>query len=473
MLSTIILAALSVRATYASPYPQSDDGSNPYEILPVQPPTGGGKADDCGAGPVSFNTDTWNSQGMDDVVTNYYNANNGDTFDFHQSFSESYGVGLYCGDAADVCNNEPSACNQLQGSTQAKEQGYLGIRAIENAQNVFVAMDAAVGRAGNNLLGSLDDFTTQFLKKEDNNGIFKSLFEGVVGLLSTGLGLLGPEGEIAGSFLELGAGVAGEFAFPDEDPLKDFANALTMWGGAQNGLHSALNNTHSALFSNGALQGQSAQGASAALPGWMKNGQLINPPDYTQFYVNLDSTFTKVLAIKLLESVAKGQNGFIVFIPNVTGDCAKWHGKGVSTDLKYCAPEGMYYLMGLDKSNNPITQQGFDKVSQWGGFNFDLVGLIHSTAWSYNWYGLDYQSTADDWKNMLTRDQNGMDIASQLGAFQMPVCQLEAWNWRQSDDMSADNPPCDCKNVADKNGKKFIDSPNVSDAVKSWLNSKC
>ncbi|KAL9111547.1 MAG: hypothetical protein Q9227_004035 [Pyrenula ochraceoflavens] len=478
-----LVLAIETTRTFAAPT------NNTGVSFVVQPKRGGGPNEDCGNGPITFDTNTWNSHNMDSLVNDFYNnglKNEKTGFDFHQEFAEKYGSDLFCRLASENCEDGAGVCSQLKGSTQEKEQGLLGLNAIQNAQSIFVSFDKAIDAAANNLIGKLDDFTTvsdsvrrfksmsadrikQFLEEQNNNGIFSSLFEGLLGLGSTALGALGPEGEVAGSLIELGGGVASSFLFPDPDPLKDFSKALDMWGKVQNGLHSALNQTHSALFSNGDTGDGNVQGPDKALPDWMKGGNMINPVDYTQSYANMEDTMTKLLAIRLLQSIAQGQNGFVVFIENVVKDCPKW--KTNSRD-RYCGfSDGMYFLVGLDPNHNVIELKGFDKVDQWGGFNIQRDGLLHSVGWEYESNGLGYTPTANDFKNILDRDRRGDDIASQIGAFSLPVCRIQAANWKQSDNMGPDSPPCDCKTVADKNGKKFYDV--APDEVKKWLDTKC
>ena len=92
----------------------------------------------------------------------------------------------------------------------------------------------------------------------------------------------------------------------------------------------------------------------------------------------------------------------------------------------------------------------------------------------------------------------GLIINVDQGMFTVPVCQLQPYNWKQSDRMGLTTPPCDCRmflprsvsrsrarhsaitgyetdyfpvTATDKCGNKFMDatSPDYQD----WIKSKC
>ena len=56
---------------------------------------------------------------------------------------------------------------------------------------------------------------------------------------------------------------------------------------------------------------------------------------------NLQTLIESLMASKLLEATWIAQGAFIIFIPNVTNDCAKWKtNAGNNGERRLCAPEG-------------------------------------------------------------------------------------------------------------------------------------
>lgn len=56
---------------------------------------------------------------------------------------------------------------------------------------------------------------------------------------------------------------------------------------------------------------------------------------------NLQTLIESLMASELLEATWLAQGAFIIFIPNVTKDCAKWKKiAGNNGERRLCAPEG-------------------------------------------------------------------------------------------------------------------------------------
>ena len=153
------LAVVLSKALLASALPAVPDGFDP-SILTVQPNSGGGQSDDCGAGPVSLNADTWAANNMDSVIGNFWDSGvaSQSTFDFHQAFSDQYGVDLYCPNSFSNCEGDPSSCSQLKGTTEQKTQGWLGIKAMMTVQDTFLQWEKVVSNAADGLTSLIVDF---------------------------------------------------------------------------------------------------------------------------------------------------------------------------------------------------------------------------------------------------------------------------------------------------------------------------
>ena len=152
------LAMMASKFLLASSLPADLANFDPSQ-LSVQPNSGGGQSDDCGAGPVSLNADTWNAQNMDGVISNFWDAGvSNPDFDFHQQFSDHYGVDLYCANSFTNCEGDPSSCSQLKGTTDEKTKGWLGIKAIMSVQDMFLQWEKMVSNAADGLSSLLVDF---------------------------------------------------------------------------------------------------------------------------------------------------------------------------------------------------------------------------------------------------------------------------------------------------------------------------
>jgi len=120
----------------------------------------------------------------------------GTDFDFHAEWAATYGSDLYCRTAADVCEGSGGVCSSLKGNTTFDKQiGLMGLRAIKNAQAIYVQMDDAIEQAANVVVGRLVEFSDLVLKQESLlGGTLKLLFNALIGLASTAVGAVGGTG---------------------------------------------------------------------------------------------------------------------------------------------------------------------------------------------------------------------------------------------------------------------------------------
>jgi hypothetical protein len=111
--------------------------------------------------------------------------------------------------------------------------------------------------------------------------------------------------------------------------------------------------------------------------------------------------------------------------------------------------------------------------------NLDDTELQQLYASVYNMYtghGLDaYKDIPYHFSNMAEQyvaDSTHANGYTSPGFFNMPVCELKAWDWKQSDNMNK-QPPCDCLCATDAWGHKFMDY--APDSVKNWIlsNKSC
>lgn len=76
------------------------------------------------------------------------------------------------------------------------------------------------------------------------------------------------------------------------------------------------------------------------------------PQAYESSEGSLQGIVQRFIVSKLLESTWRDSyNSFLIYIPNVIGDCQKWHkNTGENDVLRYCAPTGMFLLHNIDPS---------------------------------------------------------------------------------------------------------------------------
>lgn len=124
----------------------------------------------------------------------------------------------------------------------------------------------------------------------------------------------------------------------------------------------------------------------------------------------------------------------------------------------------------------------------------ELQDLFSSAADMYLGHGLTSTGVSyflpDIVKSWFAQSDN--TIFRHPGMFTLPVCELQYYNWKQSDNAGTLAPPCDCRKLfrslvpslfppltwrvslvtaTDAWGDKFMDV--AQDDVKTWINSKC
>lgn len=198
---------------------------------------------------------------------------------------------------------------------------------------------------------------------------------------------------------------------------------------------------------------------------------------------SLQNIMRSYLVAKLLEAAWTAQGAFIIYIPNVTGNCAKWKKHaGNNGERRYCAPEGMYIMNSYTKPQTSgddgrgykdgATGMDPNTVSSWGGFNIDIHDLIQSSASVYQSHGLGPSANMYDFVGFVKQAQaDPGSVYKQPSVFTIPVCELQDFNWRQSDRMGTDSPPCDCLTAKDKWGNRFMDA--TTGDIQAWIRSKC
>lgn len=357
----------------------------PPPSFAIQPNNGGGQADDCGNGPISLSPETWKSHSMDQLIGDMFSKRMSDpNFDFHQEFADQYGVDFYCPNSFGNCDSTPSSCAALtKGSAAEKEQGWLGIKAMLNVQQLFLQWEKVASNGLDSLSESTVDFQSKFAPKTPGSSLVaKNVFSGIFGLLSFGSALLGVAFPVAGAALGgvAAVGSAAQSIGADTADSKQSGelSALTfsdMSRALKEGTLAGFEATHNATFSNGKAGDTSSATVSllfffslliAKAHTWrvlthelhsqMKDllqGGAFAGGEVVQAYVKgedgLTGAYNRYLAIKVLEAYWAGQGGFFVYIPGVTDDCAKWHKNtgGKKDPLRFCGPNGMLLLAGV------------------------------------------------------------------------------------------------------------------------------
>lgn len=80
------------------------------------------------------------------------------------------------------------------------------------------------------------------------------------------------------------------------------------------------------------------------------------PQAYESSTGSLQGIVERLMISKLLESTWRDSyNTFMIYIPNVIGDCAKWHtGTGDHDVRRYCGSTGMFLLRNLDPKSKEV-----------------------------------------------------------------------------------------------------------------------
>ncbi|KAK7985758.1 hypothetical protein PG988_003380 [Apiospora saccharicola] len=488
--SALTVALLSLPLdTYAAPAPQ-DNNNGPPPNLAIQPNNGGGKADDCGNGPISLNPETWKSHNMDQLIGDMFSKRMSDpNFDFHHEFADQYGIDFYCPNSFGNCDSTPSSCASLtKGSATEKEQGWLGIKAMMNVQQLFLQWEKVASNGLDSLSESTVDFQSKFAPKTPGSNLAaKNVFSGIFGLLSLGSAFLGPiAGAVVGGVAAIGSAAQSIGADTLDSNASGELSALKfsdMSRVLKEGTLAGFEATHNATFSNG----KAGDTTSATMKDLLQGGAFAGG-EVVQAYVKgengLTGAYNRYLAIKVLEAYWAGQGGFLVYIPGVTNDCAKWHKNtgGKKDVLRYCGPNGMALLVGVanddmgGKTYRAPVNVSPENVASIGSYNIPLQSLYESAMNMYTGHGLEAHKDMGYHFNQIIQkyvvEGNQDEAYKTPGFFNLPVCELKSWNWDQANHMP-NEAPCDCLCSTDAWGHKFID--NVSDDIKTWVqsNKKC
>lgn len=154
----VIVSASPAPVKVRDALPAVPSNFNP-EIFVIQPNNGGGASDNCGNGPISLNRDTWASHNMDKLIGDMFESRMSDAnFDFHQEFGNKYNVDFYCPNSFDNCDTTPASCSALSGTTEEKEQGWLGIKAMMNVQQMYLQWEKVMSNSLDSLTQTSVDF---------------------------------------------------------------------------------------------------------------------------------------------------------------------------------------------------------------------------------------------------------------------------------------------------------------------------
>ncbi|KAI2624423.1 hypothetical protein GGR54DRAFT_577085 [Hypoxylon sp. NC1633] len=457
-------------------------------VLAIQPNDGGGAADDCGNGPISLNQDTWASHNMDQLIGGIFDQRMSDpNFDFHQEFGNKYGVDFYCPNSFDNCDTTPSSCSSLtKGTPTEKEQGWLGIKAMMNVQQMFLQWEKVASNAVDSLTSSSTNFQSLFAPTTPGTPLVqKTILNGIIGAVTVvGVLLASKNPSLAIKLGVAGAGGApiagfindkGDSLETPELSVLEFSDYLPQ---LKQAALSGFEASHNATFSNGQSGGISGTNMKDMLAnGAFSGGEVLQA--YSGGENSLENFYERYMAIKLLEAYWAAQGAFFIYIPNVTGDCSGWHKNTGDHDvLRFCGQNGMLIMAAVDHNGQFGQPKGVSNsnVASIGSYNIQLQELYESTYNIYTGHGLlSYQDIGYHFNGMVQKfvvegDHDG--AYKSTGFFTLPVCELKAWDWKQSDKMNSE-APCDCLCATDAWGHKFIDV--APDSVKNWLatNKKC
>ncbi|KAK8071657.1 hypothetical protein PG996_005005 [Apiospora saccharicola] len=514
--SALTVALLSLPLdTYAAPAPQ-DNNNGPPPNLAIQPNNGGGKADDCGNGPISLNPETWKSHNMDQLIGDMFSKRMSDpNFDFHHEFADQYGIDFYCPNSFGNCDSTPSSCASLtKGSATEKEQGWLGIKAMMNVQQLFLQWEKVASNGLDSLSESTVDFQSKFAPKTPGSNLAaKNVFSGIFGLLSLGSAFLGPiAGAVVGGVAAIGSAAQSIGADTLDSNASGELSALKfsdMSRVLKEGTLAGFEATHNATFSNG--KAGDTTSATVSLSSSPPPYHQDIPPHVLIHKCNCadegPSPGRRLCRRRGGAGLRKGRErtdgrlqplsghqgpggllgrpgGFLVYIPGVTNDCAKWHKNtgGKKDVLRYCGPNGMALLVGVanddmgGKTYRAPVNVSPENVASIGSYNIPLQSLYESAMNMYTGHGLEAHKDMGYHFNQIIQkyvvEGNQDEAYKTPGFFNLPVCELKSWNWDQANHMP-NEAPCDCLCSTDAWGHKFID--NVSDDIKTWVqsNKKC
>jgi hypothetical protein len=106
----------------------------------------------------------------------------------------------------------------------------------------------------------------------------------------------------------------------------------------------------------------------------LSGGQFVGG-EVVQAYVGgedgLSGLYGRYLAMKLLEAYWSAQGAFFIYIPNVIGDCAKWHGNTGKGDVRrFCGSQGMLIFASINSQGQFTEPVGLtnDNIASIGGY---------------------------------------------------------------------------------------------------------
>ena len=325
---TSVLALPSPIALPQDTTPVDDSVFDRLKNLSIQPNSGGGKADDCGAGPVKLDRDTWNAHKMDDLIRSVWDSGKDDpNFDFHQVFADKYGVDLYCRNSFTNCEGDPVNCGDLKGTTEEKTQGWLGIKAMMSVQDMFLQTEKATSAsdgAKSAVVALLKKVQERPFDDTSYRKLSINIVGGLIGTVSTwGIIATGPVG-IAAIALVGAVGAAfvndmidNNIAQQANDPDWSFTEILDRWDLMKLSALQAVDQSHNAAFSNGQAGGRSGYG----MPDYLAGGGFAGTA-YPEAYSNAENSLMgvaeRVTFSKTMESLWKERyGGFYLYIPGI------------------------------------------------------------------------------------------------------------------------------------------------------------
>ena len=183
------------------------------------------------------------------------------------------------------------------------------------------------------------------------------------------------------------------------------------WGAFKLQMLEAIDLSHSATFSNGFVDNIAGPKVSHTflnsspsviaspvahyvmqMKDFLQGGAFAGtavPQAYETSEGNLQGIVQRLMVSKLLESTWRDScNSFLIYVPNVIGDCQKWRkNTGKNEVLRLCAPTGMFLLHNIDPSSKAFgSPPGAtnEDVAKIGDFNIrefsPLLGMCVSNV---------------------------------------------------------------------------------------------
>jgi len=274
--------------------------------------------------------------------------------------------------------------------------------------------------------------------------------------------------------MSVASGIVSETLFgkdDENDPLKDFSDALGAWGKAQNMMHVGLNLTHSALFSNGDIGNGQTYGPEHQLPEWMWDGKMVDSKFSTQLFDTMAPAMTRLMGLRLAQSAFAARGGFFIYFNGTNpAKCKTLETKEADQD-RICTDTAAVWPVMLTKDTHLITAiDGYADLKDWTGFNFETEDLTRSFIATYLAGGPNAASTAENYKTFVEKFKAGEKVDDLAGSFYLPVCHINApYFWQPGLMVQKDKPACGCFDT-DMNGKSIFDKGGLPEYAKKWFN---